>query len=1122
MFGRPSTVRRAARGAVAAWIVAFVAAHGAQAIDDPGCGVVAVATREGARAYVLPHSFIRPGSDSVWTRAGPLARGVDYELDLLHGQIRLQRVALPGDTLWFAGCWLVAPPPLTLKLMRYRPLALAAPDSEPAAASPVHQRPAVQRDPTEAPAGASLNISGNKTIAVEFGSAQDAFLRQSLDLAISGTLAPGVLLTGVLSDRNTPLTASGSTRDLQSLDRVRIELKTPQGSAALGDVSLQLSQGEFGRLERRLQGVRGDVGIAGFQGTAAAASAQGVYQRVEFFGVEGRQGPYTLRSQDGAVGIAVVIGSEVVMLDGARMTRGEGADYAIDYERAEITFSNRRPISSASRIMVECQFTVNRFRRNLAAFDGRWQGRVLHAFTRVLSEADDGGRPLDIDLSAADRLVLEFAGDSANRAIAPGVTPGGGDYDSVRVAGGTLAYAYAGPDSGRFGVSFARVGAGRGDYADSALASGRTAYRYVGPRFGAYVVGRALPAPETHRLWVVGGGATVGALTIDAEGAVSHHDLNALSSLDDGDNMGLAGRAAIGLGGTLPGVMGEAGLSFSARTVGPRFVPFSRLERPFAQEDWGLPLDADLEHQQRVEAAGHWKPRRLGELRASLARLELPSGFESVRRTAEWSRDGILSFAGAIEHADANDPARVFPHGGRDRSRVEARLLLPWLEPALRAQSDERRTPSDTARAGDRVRESELELASPQRFGWRTRAGYGVRDDATLLGRAFVELREVRTLRVTLDTPSGRALVAGLALNRREVEPRADPVHTRSDLGSVHLALDDAKRALSGSVNLEVTSEGENRRTRTLTFVGGGRGGYDALGSPALQGDYLLGDGTSGAALDLLARSALSARLGWQFGSSDAWRGSRLEFAFETDARRRGPFVPSDAVIAPAVVLGDPALARGSVLQRLETDLAPGARAGALHLLAERRVTADRSYENFAQTSVREALEARLRARPAPAFSAEISSRLKRDEEAQTFMGASAFRRVLIESGGGAQLVFTPSARVRAAGIADGAWVRPEGGTEYTRTIRLGPDLGIAVLARGRLEIGARRTFIRGPAVATYLPGSDPLGTPLWEGTSRFDYRLHESTTFGLSVALRDVPHRAPLATGRAELRAFF
>ena len=61
---------------------------------------------------------------------------------------------------------------------------------------------------------------------------------------------------------------------------------------------------------------------------------------------------------------------------------------------------------------------MNRFRRNLAAFDGQWQGRALHAFTRVLSEGDDGGRPLDTELDAADRRVLEYAGDSTSRAVA--------------------------------------------------------------------------------------------------------------------------------------------------------------------------------------------------------------------------------------------------------------------------------------------------------------------------------------------------------------------------------------------------------------------------------------------------------------------------------------------------------------------------------------------------------------------------------------------------------------------------------------------------------------------------------------------------------------------------------
>ena len=96
----------------------------------------------------------------------------------------------------------------------------------------------------------------------------------------------------------------------------------------------------------------------------------------------------------------------------------------------------------------------------------------------------------------------------------------------------------------------------------------------------------------------------------------------------------------------------------------------------------------------------------------------------------------------------------------------------------------------------------------------------------------------------------------------------------------MRVLLDDAKRGLTGAVNLEITSEGENRRNRTLTFVGGGRGAYDALGNPMAGGDYLLGDGAV-AALDRVARAATSARVGWQFGSAEAWRGSRVEVDFE-------------------------------------------------------------------------------------------------------------------------------------------------------------------------------------------------------------------------------------------------
>src|SRR5262249_51694002 len=261
-----------------------------------------------------------------------------------------------------------------------------------------------------------------KTLAVDFGSAQDASLRQSLDLSVSGRVAPGVELTGVLSDRDTPLSAAGATQDIQSLDRVLVELRAKDGTGSLGDIPLTLSRGEFARLERRVQGVSGEWRPGALTMRAAAAGAQGEYTRLQFQGVDGRQGPYQLTDRDGNTGITVVAGSEAVTVDGERMTRGEAADYAMDYERARLTFSNRRPISSASRIRGECQYALARFRRNLALVASEWKRGGWSWFAQGISEGDDAGRPLAGELDANDRLALSRAGDSL--ALGSGVAPG--------------------------------------------------------------------------------------------------------------------------------------------------------------------------------------------------------------------------------------------------------------------------------------------------------------------------------------------------------------------------------------------------------------------------------------------------------------------------------------------------------------------------------------------------------------------------------------------------------------------------------------------------------------------------------------------------------------------------
>ncbi len=1107
-----------------------------RSVGDPACGLSIFVQQEGTVAYRLPQPFLRPGSDSVWTRAEVWRRGSDYALDETRGELRLLRQPLPGDTLWVRTCRLLVTPPLEFRLYNWRPAGAAAADSTgPGRTSgpPPASRPATARSPAVAAAGTDLTLTGNKTIAVDFGSAQDAFLRQSLDLAVSGTLAPGVELTGALSDRNTPLGTAGATQDLQSLDRVLIELKAPQGRAALGDVTLDLRRGEFSRLERRLQGVRGEWGGGGFTGVVAAASAQGEHHTLQFFGVEGRQGPYPLTDRGGSPLISVVAGSEVVTVDGTRLTRGESADYFMDYERGRLTFTNRRPISSASRITVDYQFSVNRYRRNLAAGGGSWERGRLRAFTTFVTEGDDRGRPLGVTLDATDHFALAVAGDSIALAIGEGVSAGVGDYDFIP-AGAVLAhYQFVGVDSGDFSVRFARVGPGFGAYLDSTVVGGRTVYAFVGQGNGPFRIGRPLPLPDSHQLWALAGGAGGGPFTVDVEGAVSRHDLNTFSTLDDADNVGGAGRARLTLEGRLPGRLGGAGgLELLARTVGRRFDPFSRLERPFAQEDWGLPIGSDLERQSRYELNGFLKSRSGGELRASVGHLATPDRFRSLRGTAQWSREGTVATRASWERADGRDAGRSFPGGGRDRRSAEVMLRLPWLEPLVRGEWDERRSPSDTGRVGVRTREIGTELRTPRARLWRAMLGAAVRREARDGPAGYVDQNQARTLRGTLESPSVGAWGASLAWQRRLLDPRADPRRARSDLASARLRGGDPRRGWSTLVNLEVTSEGENRRVRRLVFVGSGNGPYDALGNPVVNGDHdLLIEVSSD--LDPVARAATSARASWQFGASDTWRGSRIEFSFESEARRRGELRVADAVLSPWTALGDPGLSRGAVTQRIEGELAPGARAGAVRLRLERRASGDRSFSNFAQTLDARSASLRWRTRPGSAVSTEVEGRWKRDEAGQALLTGTAYRRTLREVGAIAQLIYAHDARLRAAAHLDAGWTRPAepsvgAGTAATRTVRVGPDLGLALGPRGHLDLTARRAFVSGPPALSLLPTIDPAGAPRWEATARADYRLHESTTFSTSFSVRDrsgqvlPPARATEITGRAELRAFF
>jgi len=1105
------------RLAVALLVLAAGHAPPVRAADESACATTVVVQRSSQVVYRLGRTFLFGGSDSVWSAVRPWVRGQDYALDPLRGDLRLLREAAPGETLWVSACGLLAPPSLEYARQRYRP-ADAPVDSSPQPGGAAAPRPATQREPTVAPPGAQLAVTGNKTIAVEFGSQQDAALRQSLDLSVSGAVAPGLTLNGVLTDRDTPLSAQGASQDLQSIDRVLVELKSERVSAAFGDVPVTLGRGEFARLERRVQGVRAAWREPGFSLEAAVASAQGEYHRLTLRGTEGLQGPYLLTDRDGALGVTVVAGSEQVTLDGERLTRGEAADYAIDYERARLTFSNRRQITAASRITIEYQYAVTRFKRALAAASGELRRGAWTLGVAALREADDRGRPLDLVFDADDRSALRLAGDSL--ALGAGVVPGVGDYDTVRVAPDTLVFAFAGIDSGAFAVRFARVGPGLGDYADSSFVDGRATYRWVGSGRGAYRVGRALPRPESHDLVALTASAGRGALRLDLEGALSRRDLNTLSSRDDADALGGAGRMAVSLEGRAPGLPGTAGMSLSARQVERRFQALSRSSAAFAEEDWGLPSGTDLEHQRRGELTGFWKPDARREVRGEVARLETPDGYAGWRRRLQWSDTGRL--ASRVSWVDAEGALDDTLAGlGRRRVSGEVRWTLARMVPVLRGDWDRRRSPSATGRIEERGEEAAFDLQSGAESPWRLGAGVLWRRDASEVGASRTASRAF-AWRSALESPAGGPLGATLLLQRRITREEATGSRRAADLATLRLRAEPPRTGLSGAYDAEVTGEAENRRARTLVFVGSGLGSYDAFGNFIGTGgayDLVL---TVSPEFERLTRVASSARAAWRFGQSEAWRGSRIEFVKDDESRRRGALRAADGMLSTGAALDDPALARASVTQRLEAELAPGSRSTALRARLERRVQADRSFEGFAQTTDLRSGTLRWRARPTPAWSLESEGRAQWQQAEQTASGAGRFARTITEQGVLAVAAWQPNSAWRAAWAVDAGWARPAGAIESTRTLRLGPDVAFSLGTRGRSEFTLRRAFLSGPEAVSLLPTADPAGAPRWEGSVRTDLRMHSTTVIGVSAQVRERPGRAAILQGRAEVRAFF
>ena len=342
----------------------------------------------------LSHQFVQPGSYTVTLDGDRVLKdSIDYVIDLRTGRMRFIpefMQTLESGTSHHLVITYDALPFRFQPVYRNREL--------------VARRDTVRGDtirvstPTapldmESIFGSELQKSGYIGRGFTVGTNRDMTLNSGFRLQLNGKLSQDIDIVAALTDENTPIQPEGNTRTIQELDKVFIKLSSAHLAATLGDFALSYSGGEFGRYNRKLSGVLGEVHTDQGNVSVSYASMKGTFQSVQITGQDAVQGPYRLTGRNGEQRILVLAGTEKVYVDGVEMVRGESNDYVIEYASGELYFRPRRLITSYSRITVDFEYAEQQYVRSLFTADANTAllSSSLRLGARFMREGDEQG-----------------------------------------------------------------------------------------------------------------------------------------------------------------------------------------------------------------------------------------------------------------------------------------------------------------------------------------------------------------------------------------------------------------------------------------------------------------------------------------------------------------------------------------------------------------------------------------------------------------------------------------------------------------------------------------------------------------------------------------------------------
>jgi hypothetical protein len=407
-----------------------------------------------------------------------------------------------------------------------------------------------------------LNKNGSISRGVSFGNNQNVVLNSSLNLQLSGKLSENINVLAAITDDNIPFQPQGNTQQLQEFDRVFIQLNDKKNKLIAGDFILNKPDAYLLSYYKRAQGANFSTEVAInekknslFKTMVAAAVSKGKFARNIIQGIEGNQGPYRLRGSENELFIIVLSGTERIYIDGQMLTRGQENDYVIDYNTAEVTFTAKRFITKDRRIIAEFQYADKNYARSMLVNTSEYIDKQNKLIINYYNESDNKSRPLQQQLSDADKIILANAGDNLLNAIAPGVDSIGYRADLVLYAkkdstieGVTYSPVYYQsnkPDSAFYQLTFSQVGNNKGNYIQTNSTANGRVFIWVAPingvRQGNYEPLVLLITPKRKQVLNLNYNFNPDStLKIKLETAFSENDLNTFSSKDDKNNQDLA------------------------------------------------------------------------------------------------------------------------------------------------------------------------------------------------------------------------------------------------------------------------------------------------------------------------------------------------------------------------------------------------------------------------------------------------------------------------------------------------------------------------------------------------------------------------------------------------------